>query len=73
VGCSGRAGSVAVIFLDDAPAEMPTENLAPSATDAIVQVKVWLLGVSPMVWRCMLVHSGLTLHELHGVFQVADG
>jgi hypothetical protein len=49
------------------------KNLAPSVTDAIVQVKVWLLGVSPMVWRRLLVSSGCTLRELHGVFQVAMG
>ena len=48
---------------------------APSAADAnaIVQVKVWLLGISPMVWRRVLVPSGCTLRELHGVFQVAMG
>ena len=54
---------------------LPGENPTPSATDAnaIVQVKLWLLGVSPMVWRRVLVPSGCTLHELHGVFQVAMG
>lgn len=54
---------------------LPTENLAPPATDAnaIVQVKVWMLGISPMVWRRVLVPSGCTLRELHGVFQVAMG
>jgi hypothetical protein len=39
----------------------------------IVQVKVWLLGVSPMVWRRVLVRSTCTLRELHGVIQVAMG
>ncbi len=39
----------------------------------IVQVKVWLLGISPMVWRRVLVASICTLHELHGVIQVAMG
>jgi hypothetical protein len=44
---------------------LPTENLVPSATDAnaIVQVKVWLLGISPMVWRRVLVPSACTLRE----------
>lgn len=53
----------------------PGENPTPTATDAnaIVQVKVWLLGVSPMVWRRVLVRSSCTLRELHGVFQVAMG
>jgi hypothetical protein len=54
---------------------LPTKNLAPSVAgaNAIVQVKVWLLGISPMVWRRVLVVSGCTLRELHGVFQVAMG
>ena len=39
----------------------------------IVQIKVWLLGISPMVWRRVLVPSTCTLRELHGVIQVAMG
>jgi len=38
-----------------------------------VQIKVWLLGVSPMVWRRVVVPADCTLRELHGVFQVAMG
>ena len=38
-----------------------------------MQVKVWLLGISPMVWRRVLVPSTCTLGELHGVIQVAMG
>ena len=38
-----------------------------------MQIKVWLLGISPMVWRRVLVPAGLTLRELHGVIQVAMG
>lgn len=53
----------------------PATSLASSASvaDDIMQVKVWLLGVSPMVWRRVLVPATLTLRELHGVFQVAMG
>ena len=40
---------------------------------AILQVKVWLTGISPMVWRRVLVPASLTLRELHGVIQVAMG
>ncbi|SDR58348.1 pRiA4b ORF-3-like protein [Rhizobiales bacterium GAS113] len=40
---------------------------------AIVQVKIWLLDVGPMVWRRVLVPSSCTLGELPGVFQVAMG
>lgn len=32
-----------------------------------------LFGVSPMVWRRVLMPSESTLHDLHGVFQVAMG
>ena len=39
----------------------------------IVQIKVWLIGISPMVWRRVLVPSTCTLRELHGVIQVAIG
>ncbi|WP_386630118.1 plasmid pRiA4b ORF-3 family protein [Sulfitobacter geojensis] len=37
------------------------------------QLKVRLLGISPMVWRRVLVPSSTTLRELHGVLQVAMG
>src|SRR3954447_201035 len=55
----------------------PVIETASSAADAgaaeIVQVKVWLLGISPMVWRRVLVPSTCTLRELHGAIQVAMG
>ena len=41
--------------------------------DAILQVKVWLVGISPMVWRRVLVPATFTLEELHSVIQVAMG
>ena len=50
----------------------PAETPAPDA-DAVLQVKVWLLDISPMVWRRLLVPSNYTLRELHGVIQVAMG
>lgn len=36
-------------------------------------MKVWLLTISPMVWRRLLVPAGYSLRELHGVIQVAMG
>lgn len=39
----------------------------------IVQLKVRLLGISPMIWRRLLVPASMTLQELHGVLQVAMG
>lgn len=54
---------------------MPADNPASSSAgiDEIVQVKVWLLGISPMVWRRVLVSESCTLRELYGVLQVAMG
>ena len=58
----------------DPKQSLPRNNHAPAeGVDAIVQIKVWLLGVSPMVWRRVLVPINLTLRELHGVIQVAMG
>ena len=53
---------------------LPGDGPAPAeGADAIVQIKVWLLGISPIIWRRVLVPAGLTLRELHGVIQVAMG
>jgi Plasmid pRiA4b ORF-3-like protein len=50
------------------------EKSAPAAEgDAILQVKIWLTGISPMIWRRVLVPATFTLRELHGVIQVAMG
>ena len=38
-----------------------------------MQFKVWLLGLSPMVWRRVHVPAAITLRQLHGVIQVAMG
>ena len=39
------------------------KSAVPAAEDAsaILQVKVWLLDISPMVWRWLLVPSSYTL------------
>jgi hypothetical protein len=57
---------------------MPSVAVAPPsepAADAntVLQVKAWLVGISPMVWRRVLVPATFTLRELHGVIQVAMG
>lgn len=41
--------------------------------DVVLQIKVWLMGISPMVWRRVLVPASCSLRELHGVFQVTMG
>ncbi|MCB8835859.1 plasmid pRiA4b ORF-3 family protein [Aurantimonas sp. VKM B-3413] len=40
---------------------------------SILQLKVRLIDISPMTWRRLLVPTTMTLHDLHGVFQVAIG
>ncbi|EEE35465.1 conserved hypothetical protein [Rhodobacteraceae bacterium KLH11] len=44
-----------------------------SATPEICQLKIRLLGISPMIWRRVLVPTSTTLRELHGILQVAMG
>ena len=39
----------------------------------ILQLKIRLLGISPMIWRRLLVPSSVTLRDLHGIIQVAMG
>jgi len=39
----------------------------------ILQLKVRLLGLSPMVWRRVLVPEAMSLRELHGVLQAVMG
>ena len=41
--------------------------------EAILQIKVRLLGISPMIWRRVLVPESVSLRELHGVVQLAMG
>jgi hypothetical protein len=53
------------------PSEPKTPD--PSPTPKILQFKVWLIGLSPMIWRRVQVPDSLTLRELHGVIQVVMG
>jgi len=39
----------------------------------VYQLRVCLQGVSPMVWRRLVVHSDSTIAELHQVLQIAFG
>lgn len=59
------------------PQQFPAEDgggaPSPADAEAVLQIKVWLIGISPMVWRQVLVPAAFTLRELHGVIQVAMG
>lgn len=50
-----------------------TDAQCSPQSGSILQLKVRLLGISPMIWRCLLVRETMSLHELHGVLQVAMG
>jgi hypothetical protein len=52
---------------------MPPAKALASSSESILQIKVRLLGISPMIWRRVLVPDTYTLRELHGVIQVAIG
>jgi hypothetical protein len=54
---------------------MPEGEIGSSggAGGSILQLKVRLLDVNPMVWRRVLVPAAMTLKELHGAFQVVLG
>jgi len=40
------------------------------SSPGIFQLKISLLGISPMIWRRVLVSSSTALRELHGILQV---
>jgi hypothetical protein len=39
----------------------------------VYQLKVWIQGISPMVWRRLLVRSDSTIADLHYTIQIAIG
>jgi hypothetical protein len=59
------------------PRRFPAEDAGgappPPDAEAVLQIKVWLIGISPTIRRCVLVPAAVTLRELHGVIQVAIG
>jgi len=69
---AGALWSAGAPTFGEADADPDPASLVPDAA-GIVQVKVWLLGIGPMVWRRVLVPDTCTLREPHGVIQVAMG
>jgi hypothetical protein len=49
------------------------DALSTANAGEVLQIKVWLVGISPMIWRRVLVPAAFSLRELHGVMQVAMG
>ena len=67
-------------FWDDAiiwPDEAALKTTQAAVTEAtptadvgeVLQIKVWLAGISPMIWRRILVSAAFSLRELHGVIR----
>ena len=55
---------------------MPTPVASTAGDDllaAVYQFKIHLLGISPHIYRRVLVRGDTTLAELHHVFQVTMG
>jgi hypothetical protein len=52
---------------------VPSKPELEANIGSIVQLKVRLIEVSPMVWRRLLVPAETSLRELHGIIQVAMG
>ena len=52
-----------------------TARASASASPAgeALQLKIWLMGVSPTIWRRLQVPPEMTLRGLHGALQVATG
>jgi hypothetical protein len=58
------------------PSGLPGAAAPPAEASAgppVYQFRVWLRGVSPMVWRRLLVRGDATLADLHETLQVALG
>jgi hypothetical protein len=45
----------------------------PTAPDRVYQLKVSLRGISPLVWRRLLVRADTTIAQLHAILQIAMG
>ncbi|MGE0684919.1 MAG: plasmid pRiA4b ORF-3 family protein [Candidatus Binatia bacterium] len=46
---------------------------APAASSRIYQIKVSLVGISPLIWRRLLVPDTTSIAELHYILQIAMG
>lgn len=58
---------------EEGKTEGKSSGKAPALEDeaVILQFRIWLRNLNPMVWRRVQVPSTMTLRELHGVLQVA--
>lgn len=54
-------------------AKRSTDSKVPSEQEAVYQLKVSLDGISPSIWRRILVRGDITLFKLHKILQVVMG
>jgi hypothetical protein len=59
------------------PAPAPSEAGIPppeaSSSPVVYQLRIWLRGISPMIWRRLLVRSDSTIEDLHYTLQIVMG
>jgi hypothetical protein len=55
------------------PKQQPIGADAKPPILTVYQLKVSLRGISPMIWRRLLVPNTTTIAQLHGILQVAMG
>lgn len=57
-----------------AAGRLGTLGTMPNAPSSLVdQLKMSLRGISPMIWRCLLMLADLTLYGLRRTIQIAFG
>ena len=44
-----------------------------STTEKVYQLKIHLVGQSPMIWRRVPVHQDTSMAKLHGIIQIVMG
>lgn len=47
--------------------------MSARAEPVVYQLKIVLQGISPMIWRRLLVKSDSTIEDLHYIIQIAMG
>jgi Plasmid pRiA4b ORF-3-like protein len=47
--------------------------MSESEQITVYQLKIFILGISPMIWRRFKVHSNSTIADLHYIVQIVMG
>lgn len=49
------------------------QSLIKDSLAEVYQLRIWLKGISPMIWRRLLVKSSSSIADLHYMIQIAMG